>query len=729
MAVFTISPRMAQKRKQKGGRPSNNQRVNARQEPQVGINNAGLASAFVTLNIGPERAQTLIDKASDDMADSLYQSEIQPSNRSSNTRQTRGAWHKNLANPKNTLHRDDEMVDENEGIEEVQATNATTKKKTVAFALTPTPGNVNAVNHANSTTTRTLRSDTARLKKALEFENSRDYPSADSNDEYESEEDDTMSAKAAKPSLKLKLGSTISTSNGNTPAQTPNPQSAVRTPSLKLNFGSRPSISAESPAPTPTTIKLKTGKADTNGTSSAKRKRQPEDEDEDEPAPKQPTRKLTLKTNSAKTPITPAPIFKLKTKGKIPKRPAGVGYDSELEDREVDPVILEGFILRMPPGPDCDYVHAAIQKGTIGVSRAQGGADIRMRFLDTAGRRGIIIVNGHQYATTVVDLPCIVEGMKSFDKKGWIKSIDITQMMLVLGRCETDEQAKNFELPDGVDPKTFAYAHGLTAPMHNVRKRRYARTKRARVDDIESVERRVHQLLEADAKAVSVSFQVLNYNPELDQEQESGDEYDDEQDAEAEDEDYFGDSRLYADEMAETPMAVDDGDGDIKQDEIDMFEAAFQSDDENDEPVKNGHASTAHPGGLHPLNGLVDKSVTVTPASGSPAANTSAALTPGTEAMPSDQPQSSDDDESDADDDSDKDDAEKDADENLQQAKERIADMENKIREQTEQLRRTQNTILRKKLAGKIQALRDDVAMMKKSVGLGDEDGDDEGED
>jgi TATA-binding protein-associated factor Taf7 len=33
-----------------------------------------------------------------------------------------------------------------------------------------------------------------------------------------------------------------------------------------------------------------------------------------------------------------------------------------------------------------------------------------------------------------VDLPCIVEGMKSWDRRGWYKSADICQMLLVLGR-------------------------------------------------------------------------------------------------------------------------------------------------------------------------------------------------------------------------------------------------------------------------------------------------------
>ncbi|KAI9872618.1 MAG: hypothetical protein M1823_008125, partial [Watsoniomyces obsoletus] len=158
---------------------------------------------------------------------------------------------------------------------------------------------------------------------------------------------------ADKPKLKLRLSS-LGGSLG------PSPESATqRTPSLKLKFNS---ASAATPAPKVQSPDPRASK------SSSKKRKQASVSIQDPPVqhpPPIPLRRLTFKplTGSEpqpQTPTTPGGI-KLKTKGKIPRRPLGVGYDSELDEREIDPVILEGFILRMQPSPDCDYIHTAIE--------------------------------------------------------------------------------------------------------------------------------------------------------------------------------------------------------------------------------------------------------------------------------------------------------------------------------------------------------------------------------
>lgn len=80
--------------------------------------------------------------------------------------------------------------------------------------------------------------------------------------------------------------------------------------------------------------------------------------------------------------------------------------------------------------------------------------------------------------------------MKTWDKKNFFESVDIPQMCLVLGLVKNDEEARTFPLPPDLDSKNYQYAHGLTAPMRDVRKRRFERTARARVDDVEAVEER-----------------------------------------------------------------------------------------------------------------------------------------------------------------------------------------------------------------------------------------------
>ncbi|EXJ77870.1 hypothetical protein A1O3_09029 [Capronia epimyces CBS 606.96] len=527
-----------------------------------------------------------------------------------------------------------------------------------------------------------------------------------------------------RPSLKLKLSKpVIPQVGGNQPAQTPIPTSATRTPSIKLKFGG---------TPVPASQKVPNKEEDTvtvtPASSAKKRKRAHNTNDtEDEiarPAPKPPViRKITLKTDPSSQKQTSksaqAPTLKIRSKGKIPKRPLGVGYDSELEEREQDPVIHEGFILRMQPGPDCDYLRKAIEDGTVGLPRAKGGPDVRMRMLDTSGRRGIMIIRGNQYATTLVDLPCILEGMKSWDKKGWIKSIDVGQMLLVLGRCNTDEEARNYPLPEDVDPKNYQYAHGITAPMKWVRKRRFARTKRARVDDIEAIERRVNALLEADKAAISTRYQLLDHDPRLDEERYSSGLDGEDEDAEGEDDDdvqgYFDLSNGQHGAILEPPVFAETPVEDIGQDEVDEFERMFAGDDDGPTTESASQARNT----LH-IPELGDSSVVVTSTSASP--SVTVAHTPASAAEAS-----SDEDEEDdgGDEDEDLDDAEAEGDENLQQVKDRIQDLQQKIAEQTEVLKQTQNAILKKKLARKIQDLKDDVAMMKKNAGLGGDEDDD----
>ena len=549
--------------------------------------------------------------------------------------------------------------------------------------------------------------------------------------------DASSSAKEKRPGLKLSFSRKSSVQAGGiqpAPVQTPAPQSA--TTKLKLKFGG-----ASTPAPTPGSTPISKKKKKQTGdtiqvTPGSNKKRKHEviqDEADDggsRPAPAPPSdkppilRKLTFK--NAQAAAAPAPkatgasqlLFKVK--GKAPKRSAGVGYDSELEESypgkegeilvgsEKDPVIHEGFVLRMQPGEDADYLRKSIEDGKAGEILTKGGAAINLRMLDTLGRRGILHIKDHKYATSLVDLPCIIEGMKSWDKKGWIKSIDICQMLLVLGRCKDEEEARSYPLPEDVDSKTFQYAHGITAPMKWVRKRRFARTKRARVDDIEAVERRVHALLEADKAAMTSKYQLLDHDPRLDEHGYSTDmEEDEDEDAEGEVDNYFdyypGAHSVSTPVVTETPVEEE-----LDDDDVEAIERMFFAQAKNlaTEP------STEVTATLHPPEAGGDSSFAVTSTSATPSAT--AAATP----VSAEHEGSSEEEEDDEGEDEDRDDAEKEGDESKRQALERIDDMTNKISEQRELLKKTTNQILKKKLARRIQDLEDDVAMMRKNAGL-----------
>ncbi|KAH8820283.1 TAFII55 protein conserved region-domain-containing protein [Xylogone sp. PMI_703] len=331
--------------------------------------------------------------------------------------------------------------------------------------------------------------------------------------------------------LKLKLnlntGSAISkpptpgaaTPGGTTPALTP----GGSRPKLKLTNKSNPSTPSVPAAPEiPVPKKTKAGRAPKPSAKLVEQNRKRlKDEsgseaDESTIAVIPPQKKIKIQLSAGpKTPVvTPGHgvVLKAKVKGKPPKRPLGEGYDSEASDREIDPAIEEEFVLRMVPGDDCEYLKRAIADKKIGIPKSQGGADVHMKFYHAEGRRAAVIIRGRVYAATLVDLPCVIEGMKSWDKRGWWKSADICQMLWAFARVKNEEEAKTIPLPKIIDPVTFQYPHGLTPPMYYARKRRFR--KRISRTAIEAVEDAVEKLLQADAAAESTRFEILDPDAE-----------------------------------------------------------------------------------------------------------------------------------------------------------------------------------------------------------------------
>lgn len=355
--------------------------------------------------------------------------------------------------------------------------------------------------------------------------------------------------------LKLKLNVNTGVSKApslNTPS-IPTPASGIATPGgskprLKLTNKSTPSTPAPVDLPKPKKTKAgRTAKPSAKLIESKKRvKEETDTEGEDATiSVQQPTKKIKLsisgvpRTPAAKTPATPV-VLKAKIKGKPPAREPGTGYDSEGSDREIDPVIEEEFILRMPPGDDCDYLRNAIQEKKIGLPKAQGGADVSMKFFDLHARRGAVTIRKNVYAATLVDLPCIIEAMKSWDRRGWWKSADICQMLWVFAPVKSEDDARTVPLPDDVDQETFQYPHGLTPPMQFARKRRFR--KRLHKTVIERVEEEVQRLLAADQEAESTTYEILDPDAEDRRasqfiESTPGSDHDDEEDAEGEDDD------------------------------------------------------------------------------------------------------------------------------------------------------------------------------------------------
>nr|GAT53342.1 transcription initiation factor TFIID 55 kDa subunit [Mycena chlorophos] len=202
----------------------------------------------------------------------------------------------------------------------------------------------------------------------------------------------------------------------------------------------------------------------------------------------------------------PQPKLKLKLGEKAAAMAPGMSflgaYDRELDSDDEDLSFEEHFILRMPPGEDCDKLKKMIQTREV-------PNDVWFKFKDS--RRAVFHIGNNTYSAKLVDLPCIVESQKTLDNKQMFKVADICQMLVVDKKLTQEEVAapqRSFNIEE------FIWPHGLTPPLHHVRKRRFR--KRVNKRTIESVEQAVERLLDEDTLATEVKYDVLeNVNPDL----------------------------------------------------------------------------------------------------------------------------------------------------------------------------------------------------------------------
>jgi transcription initiation factor TFIID subunit 7 len=408
-----------------------------------------------------------------------------------------------------------------------------------------------------------------------------------------------------------------------------------------------------------------------------------------------------------KTPVlNRAPTLKLKNTGKLPFHPPGDGYDSEAEDREIDPVIEEQFVLRMPPGEDCDYIRRAIQERKIGIPRHQGGADLSMKWVDDEGRRCMVTVQGQPYAAVLLDLPTITEGMKTWDRKSMVKTADICQMLLVFQKVKNEEEVKQAKLPKLAE-QGYRWPHGLTPPMHDCIHRRFR--KRLSKLEIQNKEAEVERLLKADQEAVSTKWEFVDdrqqtaaaaredsqaYEEEEEEEEEAEEEEDAEADAEGEMEDYFGDG-----DIAEADFVVDDA----------LLEAEFEaqvSDAMGEDPME---VETPTVGGLEVATPMTAHTTT-------PAGHTDGSVVEDEE----DEEEESEDEEDNGDvEDDDEDGARHD---DVSGVRTEIALLKKQLTELESQLARSVQPIMKRRLEQNIKNLKAEVELKRSAIGDVDDD-------
>ncbi|XP_072287664.1 transcription initiation factor TFIID subunit 7 [Pyxicephalus adspersus] len=169
------------------------------------------------------------------------------------------------------------------------------------------------------------------------------------------------------------------------------------------------------------------------------------------------------------------------------------------------------FILRLPP-EYASTVRRMVQSGSVSTKEKLSIE------LHPDGRHGIVRVDRVPLAAKLVDIPCVIECLKTIDKKTFYKTADLCQMLV----CTLDgDLYPPLEEPTGAsDPKSnkkkdrdrekkFIWNHGITLPLKNVRKRRFRKTAKKKYIESPDVEKEVKRLLSTDAEAVSVRWEVI----------------------------------------------------------------------------------------------------------------------------------------------------------------------------------------------------------------------------
>ncbi|CAG9137232.1 hypothetical protein JYU34_014820 [Plutella xylostella] len=178
------------------------------------------------------------------------------------------------------------------------------------------------------------------------------------------------------------------------------------------------------------------------------------------------------------------------------------------DKREIEyPVELESqFVLRLPEEP------ARVLREVV-----KSGENLKNRLtiqIENDLRQGEVRFDHWLMHAKIVDLPTIIESMKTIDNKSFYKSADICQMMIC--KSEPDQPAPEEESPaknKKKDPykvdKKFLHPHGVTPPTKNVRKRRFRKTLKKKYVEAPEIEKEVKRLLRADNEAVNVTWEVI----------------------------------------------------------------------------------------------------------------------------------------------------------------------------------------------------------------------------
>lgn len=144
-------------------------------------------------------------------------------------------------------------------------------------------------------------------------------------------------------------------------------------------------------------------------------------------------------------PVIPKRVPKVRIK---PTRIPGEGYDSEAPDVEDDPLIEQGIVVRFANDVNLDFVHNALDTGDF--------TNVNIKWITRD--KAVVNVNLTLYSARLIDLPTLTELYKTVDKKNIFKTIDISQILLVLHQINPKQlnMDTDFEVP-----ADYTYVHPL----------------------------------------------------------------------------------------------------------------------------------------------------------------------------------------------------------------------------------------------------------------------------
>ena len=132
-------------------------------------------------------------------------------------------------------------------------------------------------------------------------------------------------------------------------------------------------------------------------------------------------------------------------------------------------------------------------------------------------RHGEVRVDNWQMNAKVVDLPTIIESLKTIDGKSFYKTADICQMLICKEEddlsVDEDSPQKKKKDPNKVEKK-YLWPHGITPPAKNVRRRRFRKTLKKKYVEAPEIEKEVKRLLRSDNEASGIRWEVINEDDE-----------------------------------------------------------------------------------------------------------------------------------------------------------------------------------------------------------------------